>query len=406
MREPVADPTRLGLDRQRLARITGWMQRYVDDGRFAGCQALVARRGEVAYHATAGLRDAASRKPWLPDTIARIYSMTKPVTSAAFMMLYEEGLVHLDDPVEAFLPGLAGLRVLAPGATSIADTRPAAVRPTLHHLLTHTAGFSYAFQGGVLGPAYGAAKLGTDPGGGGLERMVEHLATLPLACEPGSAWHYGVSTDVLGRVIEVVSGVPLDRFIDQRILQPLGMEDTAFSVPEARIDRFASLYTPRPGGGIDLVETAEASVHRQGQVDTPLGGAGLLSTAGDYLRFAEMLRRGGSVGGERLLGPRTVRLMRQNHLPGDLASMGPKVWSETSFEGVGFGLGLWVMLDPARARMSASPGDCGWGGMASTVFWIDPAEELSVVFLTQLVPSDATPNRKELRALVHQAIVD
>jgi CubicO group peptidase (beta-lactamase class C family) len=403
----VSDPGRLGFDAPRLGRIRDWMQRYVDGGRFVGCEALIARRGAVAFHAVAGSRDAEAGTPWTSETLARIYSMTKPVTSLALLQLYEEALVRLDDPIDMFIPELKGLRVLRADARTIEDAEPARTRPTIHHLLTQTAGFTYGFQGGILGEAYAKQKLGTDPCAGGLQRVIAGLARLPLVAEPGSAWHYGVSTDVLGAVVEAVRGKPFDRVIEEHVLAPLGMRDTAFAVPKASIGRFASLYTRAQDGRLKLVEAGGKSVHHEGRVDTPLGGAGLLSTASDFLRFAEMLRRGGSYAGERLIGPRTAALMRTNSLPGDLASFGaPKVWSETSFEGVGFGLGLWVMLDPARARMSGSPGDAGWGGMASTVFWVDPKEELSVVFLTQLVPSDATPNRRELHALVHQAIVD
>lgn len=401
----IPDPERLGFDRQRLARIAAWMQRYVDAGRFPGSAVLVARRGEIAYLHTAGFRDVDARTPWSLDTLVRIYSMTKPVTAIGLMLLYEEGLVHLDDPVDAFLPEFADLRVLAPGAKSLDDTVPAEVRVTLRHLLTHTSGLTYGFNGDVLGEAYEREELGTDPCAGGLAKVVGRIARLPLAHQPGARWTYGVSIDVIGRVIEVVAGVTLDRYLGERLFGPLGMADTGFAVDDHSLARFAELYELGPDRRIALTETATRSPHRAGQVDTFLGGAGLVSTIADYWRFAEMLRGGGALGDVRILSPRTLALINANHLPGDLAAMGPRTWAETSFEGVGFGLAGWVMLDPARAQMSGSAGDFGWGGMASTIFWVDPKEDLVVVFLTQLVPSSAWPNRKELRALVYGALV-
>jgi CubicO group peptidase (beta-lactamase class C family) len=229
---------------------------------------------------------------------------------------------------------------------------------------------------------------------------------MPLAFEPGSRWNYSISTDVIGRVIEVISGQPLDVFFRQNILGPLGMDDTFFEVPDSHLARLASSYTKAPQGGMTLAEDATGSAYREGKVAQFSGGGGLVSTVDDYLRFAEMQRRGGALGDVRLLGPRTMRLMASNHLPGDLASMGQKVFSEVSFEGIGFGLGGWVMLDPARATTLGSPGDFGWGGMASTVYWVDPAEDMVVIFVTQLMPSSSYPNRKELRALVYSALVD
>lgn len=403
--EAVANPAKLGMDKARLERIGVWMQRYVEAGRYAGSSVLVARHGQIAYTATTGKRSLETGAAWEPDTLARIYSMTKPVTSVAVMLLYEEGLIRLDDPVDAYLPELASRQVLRSDAKTLADTVPSRVRPSLHHLLTHRSGLTYGFNGGLLGPAYAQGKIGIDPGAGGLAKLIAQLAPLPLEFEPGSRWHYSVATDVLGRIVEVVSGEPFDRFIARRILEPLGMSETGFAVPESRLGRLASLYVKTGDGKAKLVETGEASAHREGKVDTPLGGAGLLSTLPDYWRFMEMLRGGGTFRGERVIGPRTLRLMTSNALEGEIAAIGPREWSQTSFEGVGFGLGVWVMLDPARAHMSGSPGDYGWGGMASTVAWVDPVEDLVAIFLTQMLPSDGYPNRKELRALVHQAIV-
>jgi CubicO group peptidase (beta-lactamase class C family) len=322
------------------------------------------------------------------------------------MTLYEAGLCHLDDPVDQFLPEFADRMVLRPDATRIDQVDPATTRMSLHHLLTHTSGLTYGFNQGLLAEAYQQAGMNFSDRDGDLAETARRLAALPLAFEPGTRWNYSVSTDLLGRVIEVISGQPLDRFLHQRILGPLGMEDTFFEVPEDRLDRLASLYSRPPEGGMKLTDEAPTTVLRAGSVKQISGGGGLVSTIDDYLRFAEMQRRGGALGDVRIIGPRTMALMASNHLPGDLASMGQPVFSEVTFTGIGFGLGGWVMLDPARAQTLGSPGDFGWGGMASTVYWVDPREEMVVIFAIQLMPSSSYPNRKELRALVYSSLVD
>ncbi len=400
-------PGDLGFDAARLGRIRTWMEGYVNAGSFPFACTVIARRGGIAYCDYLGLRDVEAGAAYELDTIVRVYSMTKPITTVALLMLYEEGRLHLDDPLAAFLPEFAEPMVLRDGATGLDQVEPAREAPSLHHLLTHTSGLIYGSAGGLLGEAYKARGVDFGPGGGGLAANVERLGGLPLLFEPGRRWNYGVSTDVLGRIIEVVSGQTLDTFFRERILAPLAMTDTGFEVAEENLGRLAKLYGPNSeSGGMAERDGIEDSEFRAGRVDTFSGGGGLLSTAGDYLRFAEMLRQGGEYGGERLLGPRTVALMTANHLPGDIADMGPKTWAETSFRGVGFGLGVWVMGEPARAQLSGNPGDYGWGGVASTVFWVDPVEDMTVLFLTQLSPSGSHPNRKELRALVYQALVD
>jgi len=407
-------PGDLGFDTARLGRIRGWMAGYVAGGRFPFACTVIARHGEIAFCDYLGARDVAAGTPFELDTIVRVYSMTKPVTTVALLMLYEEGLLHLDDPIAEFLPGFAEPMVLRADATRLDQVEPAHAAPTLHHLLTHTSGLIYGSAGGLLGDGYKEKGVNFGPAGGGLATVVDRLGGLPLLFEPGSRWNYGVSVDVLGRVIEVVSGQSLDVFFQERILAPLAMTDTGFDVADGKLSRLAKLYGPDKKDSMTERDGIETSEFRAGRVDTLSGGGGLLSTAGDYLRFAEMLRQGGQLGGKcggeydgaRLLGPRTVALMTANHLPGDIADMGPKTWAETSFEGVGFGLGVWVMGNPARAGLSGSPGDFGWGGVASTVFWVDPVEDMTVLFLTQLSPSHSYPNRKELRALVYQALVD
>jgi CubicO group peptidase (beta-lactamase class C family) len=399
-------PVGLRFDKGRLTRIQDWMQRYVDAGKLPFAATVISHHNEIAWHGHTGLRDVASATPYDFDTIVRIYSMTKPVTAVGLMMLYEKGLFHLDDPVEEFLPEFSKPTVLRKKAKKLGHTKRCKTTPTIHHLLTHTAGLTYGFNGGLIGDVHETRKLDFAPGGPGLAETVKQVAALPLQFEPGSQWHYSVASDVLGRLIEVTSGQPLDTYIHENILEPLGMKDTAFDVPEDKQDRLASLYKDDGKGGMVCIETAGDSAYHAGKVKTFSGGGGLLSTAGDYLIFAEMLRLGGAFEDVRLLSPRTLQFMTTNHLPGDLASMGPQTWCETSFSGIGFGLGFSVTMDPAKAQMPGSTGDFGWGGMASTVFWVDPLEDFTVLFLTQLLPSSTYPLRKELRALVYQAMVD
>jgi len=401
-----SDATAAGFEPGRLARLRPWMQGYVDAGKLPGALTLVARRGAVAWCGWAGQRDVERSLPWTRDTLIRIYSMTKPVTATALMMLFEQGLCHLDDPVDLYIPEFAAPTVLRPDASSVDDVEPALTRLTLHHLLTHTSGLTYGFQDGLLAEAYRRAGVDFGDQSATLAETVSRLARLPLGFEPGSRWHYSVSTDVVGRIVEVITGRPLDQVFRDDILGPLGMDDTFFAVPEDRLGRLASLYAKPAEGGMKLSEDGPGTRFREGEVSQHSGGGGLVSTVDDYLRFAEMQRGGGALGDVRLLGPRTMRLMASNHLPGDLASMGQKVWAEVSYQGIGFGLGGWVMLDPVRAQTLGSPGDFGWGGMASTVYWVDPAEDMVVIFLTQLTPSSSYPIRKELRALVYSALVD
>ena len=399
------DPTRLGFDPARLSRIKPWIERHTAAGRWPGGAVLIARHGELAYFDCAGQRDIEAKQPWTRDTIVRIYSMTKPITAVALMMLYEEARVHLDDPVEVFLPEFKDRQVLIPGATSLDQCFPAKTKMTIRHLLTHTSGLSYGIQLGLLAEAYAKQKLGIGFGDGGLEAMVKNIAALPLQYEPGVHWHYSVATDVVGRIVEVVSGQPLDTYFAQSILGPLGMSETGFFVPDSKIERFAALYAATPTGGMSLAEAPGVALQREGKVNTFCGGSGLVGTIDDYWRFCEMLRAGGVHDGTRFLSPRTIKLMASNHLRGDISSMGPSSWAETSFDGVGFGLMGSVILDPAKAQASARTGDHGWGGAAGTFFWVSPVDDLVVVLFTQLMPSSALMVRKELRALVHGALV-
>jgi CubicO group peptidase (beta-lactamase class C family) len=339
------------------------------------------------------------------DSIVRIYSMTKPITSVAFMMLVEEGLVALDDPVHRFIPSWRHLGVYIAGVPGQFQTRRPDAPMRMIDLLRHTSGLTYGFQTRTnVDAAYREGKVEPFEQERGLEGFVEALAKIPLEFSPGTAWNYSVSTDVLGYLVGKISGMPFDEFLRTRILEPLGMMDTHFHVPDDKAARFAQCYVPSDAGtlvpapGRDFREPTHA----------PSGGGGLVSTAGDYMRFCEMLRSGGALGEVRLLGPKTLQLMRANHLPGgrDLADSSISMFTEATYRGVGFGLGFAMTTDVARTQLAGSPGEYWWGGMASTAFWIDPVEDLSVVFLTQLIPSSTYPIRRELRTLVNAAVLE
>lgn len=411
----IANPETLGFDASRLARIARWQQNYVDDRKFAGSSCLIARGGQEVFFNAVGQRDIEAGKPFERDTVARIYSMTKPITSVALMMLAEQGHFHLETPLSEFVPEFSDMHALVPGAERI-DQTEACPSPTLHHLLTHTSGLSYPFNPGVLPRAMDERGIMFRADEGSLEHQVARLASLPLAFQPGTRWEYSVAIDVLGRVVEVVSGKSLAEFFETEIFDPLGMTETRFSVPEAARDRFAALYTPLTGSAFDLNNAGSKSDSLR-LADAPdgsifhnavtySGGGGLVGTIDDYMRFTEMLRTGGRAGDGRILSPKTLSFMMRNHLKGDIASMGPQSFAEQPMEGMGFGLGGAVVLDPGRARSPGSVGDFSWGGMASTFFWVDPVLDLSVVFFTQLSPSSSYPARPQLKALVHGAIVE
>ncbi len=402
-----ADPSELGFDPARLTRIDHHFHRYVDEGKLAGWQVAVMRRGEVVHHATYGKRNLETGAEWTGDTIARMYSMTKCVTSVAAMMLYEEGRFQLKDPVARFIPSFGESRVYRNGSFVAPNTDAITEEMKIWHLLTHTAGLTYGFHNShVTDELYrkDGFEWGTPPGLD-LEACCDRWAALPLAFQPGREWLYSVATDVLGRVVEVVSGQPLDDFIRERILEPLAMHDTDFWVPAERRDRFAELYFRNPADGRAAKMPAPGLEERPAMIS---GGGGLCGTAADYLRFAQMLMNGGELGGLRLLGSRTVDYMTRNHLPGgaDLEEYGRPLFAETTFDGVGFGLGFSVVDNAEAALVPGSVGSYSWGGAASTIFWNDPAEELTAIFLTQLLPSSTYPIRPQLTQLVYQALVD
>ena len=398
----LVSPASVGLNPKQLDRIAPHLNRYVDEGKLPGYLVMVARHGQPAYLRTYGLCDVENHKPVAEDTIFRIYSMTKPITSVAIMQLYERGLFQLDNPISKFIPAFKDLRVFATGDAANYETVAAARPVTFRDLLTHTAGFAYGTSTAhVVDQVYRDRQVLT----GTLEEMVQKLSELPLLFNPGARWSYSLATDILGYLVEVISGQPLDAYFAEQILGPLGMEDTAFYVPDAKAERFAANYGYHQGGMRLIDGAANSATYRQPPTFRS-GGGGLVSTVQDYFRFAQMLLNKGELEGVRILGRKTVELMTMNHMPnnGDLSSMGMPVFSEMPYDGIGFGLGFSVMLNPAKAQILGSPGEYAWGGAASTAFWIDPVEEQIVIFLTQLMPSSSYPIRRELRVLTYGAI--
>lgn len=402
--EVETNPKEVGLCPDRLERVDAWMRRYVETGRLAGLSVAVMRGGKTAFFRAHGQADLARSRPFTADTILRIYSMTKPLTSLAVLMLYEEGRFQLDDPVSRFLPEFTEMRVMTGGNRARLETEPALRAITIRDLLTHTSGLTYGFMEATLVDAlYRRDEIDFQTSSLPLGELVARLARQPLLAQPGTEWNYSVATDVLGHLVAVISGQDFGEFMRARILRPLRMHDTDFFVPEEKRDRFAANYAFDREGRLRLYDD---SVGSRFLTPPPLasGGGGLVSTAGDYLRFCRMILNLGELDGVRLLGRKTVELMLTNHLPGDLAAMGQPRFAESSYAGIGFGLGVSVMLDPARAQIVGTPGEVSWGGVASTSFWIDPDEDMAVVLMTQLVPSSALPLRRELRVLTYAAL--
>jgi CubicO group peptidase (beta-lactamase class C family) len=406
-----------GLDERQLERITEHFQdRYIDAGRIAGCQVAVARHGHAGYFRSFGLRDRERSLPVEEDTIWRIYSMTKPITGVALMSLYERGMFQLSDRVTRFIPAWRDLKV----AERAADGSERLVEPdrpmTVRDLLMHTSGLGFA-GGQTLQELFSADTAeGYRAFAPGLRRgptatlasMVEHYAGYPLEFHPGTHWLYSVSTDICGRLVEIMSGQRFDDYLREVIFEPLGMADTGFQVPGEKTDRFAACYLRTAAKKLVLTDDPQTSGYRQ-EPSFLSGGGGLVSTTADYLRFCQMLVGGGEVDGVRILGRKTVELMSANHLPGgaDLRSFAlAGGYGEVGFEGMGFGLTVAVSQGPAATQVIGSPGEYMWGGAASTIFWVDPAEDLTVVFMTQLLPSGAFNFRGQLKALVYPAITD
>ncbi len=394
----IAAPEALGFSSERLARLAPAMQRYVDDKKLAGIVTLIARRGQLAHFEKFGWADMENNRPIELDTIFRIYSMTKPITSVAVLMLLEEGRLHIADPVSRYIPAFKNVRVLdntaGSGVRFIAPTREI----NLRDLLTHTAGLSYGFEENVyIDELYRKVWAEMEKNADlTLQEFIERIAKFPLAFQPGTAFRYSVATDVLGYLVQVVSGMPFEDFLKQRILDPLGMADTAFHVPPDKLDHFCANYGPAEQGGLKVIDPVNSPQYTRPS-KCPSGGGGLVSTATDYWRFAQMLLNGGELDGARLLGRKTVEFMLANHLP-------PHVhpFDEAAF---GFGLGGNVLLDVGKSPMLGSVGTFGWGGAANTNFWIDRQEQLIGVLMLQFMPSDTHPVKSDFRNLTYQALV-
>ncbi len=403
--------TTMGMDSGRLSAIDTFIaEHYLDTKRYPGYSLLVSRNGEIAHRSDQGYAD---------DAMFRIYSMSKPITSIALMQLYERGLFQLNDPVHRFIPSWKNLEVWVDGTPASYHTTPP-VRPMeVRDLLTHTSGLTYGWMRRTPVDAMYRHRGIDRLAGNTLEEMCDMLAEVPLMFSPGTRWAYSVATDVCGRLVEIISGMPFDQYLAENIFEPLGMTDTGFWVDDAKADRLTDCYTlpslspfgvPEGASGDDMV-LIDGNSERSGYRSDPTfksGGGGLVSTMHDYHRFCSALLGGGELDGERIIGPRTLAYMTQNHLAtgSDLASMGQPTFSESNYEGIGFGLGFSVVLDTSRAAVIGSPGAFAWGGAASTLFWIDPAEQLIVIGMTQLLPSSAYPIRDEMKPLVYGAIID
>lgn len=406
----VVAPESVGLSSGRLDRIRPVMNRHVAEKRIPGAAGLIARQGKIAYQEAFGMADVEAGRPMRMDTIHRIYSMTKPITSVALMMLFEEGRFQLNEPVAKYLPEFAKMQVAIEEkdpqtGKPVMKTVPARRPITVRDLLRHTAGLTYGVFGDTLvDREYRKARILSQLN---LADFVRDLAAIPLQYEPGTRWHYSVSVDVQGRLIEVLSGMPFDRFLQERIFTPLEMNDTAFVVPAAKKDRFARLYTITKEGKLAASPTCSS---RQECFDSfpnavpdflssmgmLSGGGGLTSTAYDYLNFCQMLLDQGVYKGKRLLSRKTVQLMSSDHL-GSIPGMGP---------GTGFGLGFAVSKAPGEAGVMGSPGEFNWGGAAGTKFWIDPQEQLIGIFMIQILPHNGLEYGSEFRVLTYQAISD
>jgi CubicO group peptidase (beta-lactamase class C family) len=412
-------PETVGLSSARLARLDEVMKRrYVDSGYLPGLLTCVYRKGHLVHTGMCGRIDIERGEPMREDAIFRIYSMSKPITAVAVMMLVEEGLIGLDDAVHSYIPAWRDLAVYASGMPTLLPDAPPSflttppLRPMkVIDLMTHTSGLTYGFMmRTAVDAAYRQTRLADRDTPGGLQEMVDRLARIPLDFSPGTAWNYSVSIDVLGYLVEKLSGLRFGEFLRTRLFEPLGMNDTAFHVPPDKLERFASCYQPEGRGpGLKLQDDAQKSPYA-----TPpkleSGGGGLVSTAPDYLRFCRMMLHGGTLDGVRILSPKTVALFSLNYLPDgrEIADMAlPGMFSESGYAGVGFSLGCGVNVDVAKTRLPGTLGEYFWGGAAATAFWIDPGEELTVVFMTQVIGSEARLTlRRDLRTLVYAAITE
>ena len=387
---PRAVPEEMGMSTSRLERIAPVMQGYVDNGKIPCALTMIARGGRLVHFEKFGMQDIAAAKPIQFDSIFRLYSMTKPITSVAVMMLYEEGHFQLSTPVSEFVPAFKDMKVYTEDGSAVVDAER---EVTIKHLLTHTTGLIYESdrEDHPIDQRYEDADLY----GGDLANMIRKLGGIPLIHQPGTAWKYGMSTDVLGYLVQIVSGMPFETFLKTRIFEPLGMNDTGFSVRVENADRYSKVYEFGEDGALQAIEKIHAATGPLSFFHS--GGGGLQSSAADYLRFCQMVLNDGELDGVRLLGRKTAELIKMSHVPAD--------WLAPGRTGTGFGLGFAVVTDVAETHTLGSVGTCSWGGMASTTFWIDPVEELIGVFMTQLVGADS-PFHAQFRMLTYQSIVD
>ncbi len=402
-----------GLDAGRLERITDHMQRnYIGPEKIAGCQIAVARHGHIAYLKSFGMMDIERNKPTADDTIYRIYSMTKPITSVALMTLYEQGYFQLNDPVSRYVSSWKNHRVWVSGEGADMVTEAPARPVTFRDVLSHAAGLTYG--GGLPGVGvqhpidniYRALKIRSSGTTDTMVEFMDKLSQVPLRYQPGQAWMYSLATDVCGALVEIISGKPFARYLQDVIFGPLGMIDTSFFVAPDKQDRFAANYERGPDKKLKLLDDPATSTYIK-EPAFKSGGGGLTGTTADYMRFCEMLRRGGELDGHRILGPRTLEVMHMNHLAGgkDLTQVAIGGFSETANEGVGFGLGFASTMGQVETG-GLGTGDYYWGGAASTIFWVDPKEDLTLVFMTQLMPSGTFNFRGQLKSLIYSAIID
>jgi CubicO group peptidase (beta-lactamase class C family) len=414
----VSQPNFAGLSATRLAKLDEVMtRRYVDGALLPGIVTMVYRRGKLAHVGMSGHMDLERGKPMREDAIFRIYSMTKPITSVALMMLVEEGLIGLDDNVATHIPSWkklgvyqSGMPTLLAGAPPSFITAPPERPMKVVDLVTHTSGLTYGFMMRTsVDAAYRKAKVGEFTTPGGLDEFVEQLSTMPLEFSPGTQWNYSVSIDVMGYLVQKLSGMSFGEFLRKRLFEPLGMVDTAFFVPPEKLDRFTSCYQPKEGGGLKLQDDAGKSTYAAPPA-LESGGGGLVSTAHDYMRFCRMMLGGGTLDGVQILSPKTVELFSLNHLEGgrELADMAPPgLFSEAGYSGIGFSIGCGVNVNVAKTRLPGTLGEYFWGGAASTAFWIDPKEDMAVVFMTQVMGTDARLTlRRDLRTLVYSAMTE
>ena len=415
----MAKPETVGLSSARLAKLDQVMKaRYVDGGDLPGLITQVYRQGKLVHTGMSGHMDLERGKPMREDAIFRIYSMTKPITAVALMMLVEEGRLGLEDDVHTHIPSWKNLGVYASGVPTLLANSPPSFMTTrperrmkVVDLVTHTSGLTYGFMMRTsVDAAYRKAKINDFQTPGGLEGMMQQLSELPLEFSPGTAWNYSVSIDVMGYLVQKLSGMSFGEFLRTRLFEPLGMKDTAFYCPPEKLDRFTSCYQPREGGGgLKLQDDAGKSTYAA-PPELESGGGGLVSTTHDYMRFCRMMLHGGALDGVQILSPKTVALFSLNHLPDgrELESMAPPgAFSEGGYSGIGFSIGCGVNINVAKTRLPGTLGEYFWGGAASTAFWIDPKEDLTVVFMTQVMGSDARLTlRRDLRTLVYSAMTE